>query len=101
MITLTKKNGFSLLFLILSIILFLVGSIEIKAGYFVFAIFFMLFSILLFLGNEECLKKVLQKIKPSSNSSEPTYPPTQSKEDSKGVIADPHVIKLNEVITKN
>lgn len=101
MITLTKKNGFSLLFLILSIILFLVGSIELKAGYFVFATFFILFSILIFLGTEECLKKIVQKIKPSSTSSEPTESkPTQTHEDPKGIVFDPPIIKLNEIITK-
>jgi hypothetical protein len=102
-ITVNKKAASCVILGIISLLLFIIGSIENKNGYFVFAILMLLASIIVYFATEQCVKNIFQRMNAKDTSSEnketTSVPKTNTISGSK--ISQPPVVKLQEVQIKS
>ena len=101
-ITINKKAASCVVLGIISLLLLIIGSIEKKDGYFVFAVLMLLASISVFFATEQCIKNIFQRMNSKDTSVETTSEPkTNINTNSGPEISQPPVVKLQEVQIKS
>jgi hypothetical protein len=102
-ITINKKIASCAVLGIISLLLFIIGSIEKKDGYFVFAVLMLLASITIFFATEQCIKNIFQRMNAKDTPTENKEVISVSKVNTTSVpeVSQPQVVKLEEVQIKS
>jgi len=99
-ITINKKAASCVVLGIISLLLLIIGSIEKKDGYFVFAVLMLLASVTIFFSTEQCVKNIFNRMNGKDTSVETTSV-SKTNTNSNSEVSQPPVVKLQEVQIKS